>query len=45
MLLSAVLLDLGVDPLHQGVALHQHVGEGGAGEDPHNLERGAISNY
>ena len=30
MLLSAVLLDLGVDVLHEGVSLHQHVGEGGA---------------
>ena len=36
-LLPAVLLDLRVDVLHQGVPLHQHVGEGGAGEDPHNL--------
>ena len=46
MLLSAVLLDLGVDVLHQCVPLHQHVGEGGAGEDPHNLQReGGISNY
>ena len=37
MLFPAVLLDLGVDVLHQGVPLHQHVGEGGAGEDPHHL--------
>ena len=37
MFLPAVLLDLGVDVLHQGVPLHQHVGEGGAGEDPHHL--------
>ena len=37
-LLPAVLLDLRVDVLHQGVPLHQHVGEGGAGEDPHNLQ-------
>ena len=37
MFLPAVLLDLGVDVLHQGVPLHQHVREGGAREDPHNL--------
>ena len=37
MLLLTVVLDLGVDPLHQGVPLHQHVSEGGAGEDPHNF--------
>ena len=32
-----VHLDLGVDPLHQGVPLHQHVSEGGAREDPDHL--------
>ena len=37
MLLPAVLLDLGVDVLHQAVPLHQHVSECGAREDPHNL--------
>ena len=36
-LLPAVLLDLGVDILHQGVPLHQHVSESGACEDPDNL--------
>ena len=36
-LLPAVLLDLGVHVLHQGVPLHQHVREGGAREDPDNL--------
>ena len=39
MLLSAVLLDLGVDVLHQRVPLHQHVGEGGACEDAHHLAK------
>ena len=34
---SAVFSDSGVDELHQGVPLHQHVREGGAREDPHNL--------
>ena len=38
-LLPAVLLDLGVDILHQRVPLHQHVGEGGAGEDSHDLKQ------
>ena len=38
-LLPAVLLDLGVDILHQGVPLHQHVSEGGAREDSDNLDR------
>ena len=37
MFFFAVFLDLGVDPLHQGVPLHQHVSEGGAGEDPDHL--------
>ena len=37
MLFSAVLLDLGIDVLHEGVPLHQHVREGGAREDPHHL--------
>ena len=37
MLLSAVFLDLGVDILHQGVPLHQHVREGRAREDPDHL--------
>ena len=36
-LLTAVLLDLGVDVLHQRVPLHQHVSEGGTGEDTHHL--------
>ena len=36
-LLPAVLLDLGVDVLHQAVPLHQHVSECGAREDSHNL--------
>ena len=36
-LFPAVLLDLGVDVLHQAVPLHQHVSEGGAREDSHNL--------
>ena len=38
-LLSAVLFYLGVDVLHQSVSLHQHVSEGGAGEDSHNLDK------
>ena len=44
MLLFAVFLYLWVHPLHQGVPLHQHVGEGGAGEDAHHLgaERGQV---
>ena len=37
MLLSTILLDLWIDPLHQSVPLHQHVGEGGAGEDTDDL--------
>jgi hypothetical protein len=37
MFFSAVLLDLGIDVLHKGVPLHQHVSEGGAGEDSHHL--------
>ena len=36
---STVLLDLGVDILHQGVPLHQHVREGRAREDPDNLSK------
>ena len=36
-LFPAVLLDLGVDVLHQAVPLHQHVRERGTCEDPHNL--------
>ena len=40
MFLPAVLLYLGIDPLHQSVPLHQHVGEGGAGEDPDHLGAG-----
>ena len=35
--LTTVLLDLRVDVLHQGVPLHQHVSECGAGEDSHHL--------
>ena len=44
MLLFTVFLYLWVHPLHQGVPLHQHVGEGGAGEDAHHLgaERGQV---
>ena len=38
MLLLAVVLDLGVHPLHQGVPLHQHVSEGGTGENSHHLK-------
>ena len=37
MLLTAVLLDLRIDIFHQRVPLHQHVGEGGTGEDTHHL--------
>ena len=37
MSLLAVFLDLWVNPLHQGVPLHQHVREGRAGEDANNL--------
>ena len=36
-LLTAILLDLGVDVFHQRVPLHQHVSEGGTGEDTHHL--------
>ena len=39
MLLSAVLLDLGVDVFHQAVPLHQHISECGTCEDPYNLSR------
>ena len=39
MFLPAVLLDLGVDVLHQRVPLHQHVGEGGACKDAHHLAK------
>ena len=39
MFFSTVLLDLGVDILHQGVPLHQHVREGRAREDPDNLSK------
>ena len=38
MLLLAVVLDLGVHPLHQGVPLHQHVSEGGTSENSHHLK-------
>ena len=37
MSLLAVFLDLWVNPLHQRVSLHQHVGEGRTGEDPDHL--------
>ena len=37
MFLLAVFLDLGVDPLHQCVSLHQHVGESRTGEDSDHL--------
>jgi hypothetical protein len=37
MFLPAIFFDLGIDVLHEGVPLHQHVCEGGAGEDPHHL--------
>ena len=36
-LLTTILLDLGVDIFHQRVPLHQHVSEGGTGEDTHHL--------
>ena len=39
MFLATVFLDLGVDILHQGVPLHQHVSEGRAREDPDNLSK------
>jgi hypothetical protein len=32
----AVGLEPGVDVLHERVPLHEHVREGGAGEDPHH---------
>jgi hypothetical protein len=35
--LPAIFFDLGIDVLHEGVPLHQHVCEGGAGEDSHHL--------
>ena len=43
-LLAAVLLDLRIDVLHQGVSLHQHVRKGGAGEDADDLgaDRGQL---
>ena len=37
MFFSTVCFQFWVDKLHQGVPLHQHVSEGGAGEDPHNF--------
>jgi len=37
MLLPTILFDFRIDVLHEGVPLHQHVSEGGAGEDPHHL--------
>ena len=37
MLFPAVFFDFRIDVLHEGVPLHQHVREGGAGEDPHDL--------
>ena len=37
MSLLAVFLDLWVNPLHQGVSLHQHVSESRAGEYADNL--------
>ena len=37
MFLLAVFLDLGVDPLHQCISLHQHVGESRTGEDSDHL--------
>ena len=43
MFLSAILLDLGVDVLHQAVPLHQHVRERRAGEDAHHLRRYGVS--
>ena len=36
-LLTTILLDLGVDIFHQCVPLHQHVSEGGTGEDTNHL--------
>ena len=43
MLLTAILLDLGVDVFHQRVPLHQHVSEGGTGEDTHHLGKNPMS--
>ena len=40
MLLSAVFLHLGVDVLHEGVPLHQHVSERGAKKGPVKSETG-----
>lgn len=37
MLFPTVLLDPRIHVFHQGVPLHQHVGEGGAGEDADDL--------
>jgi hypothetical protein len=37
MFLPAIFFDLGIDVLNEGVPLHQHVCEGGAGEDPYHL--------
>ena len=37
MFLPAVFLYFGIDPLHESVPLHEHVSEGGAGEDPNHL--------
>jgi hypothetical protein len=37
-LFSAVLLDLRVDVLHQGVSLHQHVSKGWTGKRKENFE-------
>ena len=37
MFLPTILFDLGIDPFHQSVPFHQHVGESGAGEDPDNF--------
>ena len=40
MLLPAVLLHLGIDVLHEGVPLHQHVSERGAKKGPVKSETG-----
>ena len=37
MFLLAVFLNLGVDPLHQCISLHQHVSKSGTGEDSDHL--------
>jgi hypothetical protein len=45
MFLPAIFFDLGIDVLHEGIPLHQHVCEGGAGEDPHHLSGDWLNHY